>query len=120
MNYRRTTSLIAAAGITVALLSGVASLAHADVDGIAASRTVRYDDLNLSTQAGVQSLYRRIQNAARDVCGPEDVPGTRLTSRAWKDCVSGSIRQAVLSVNKPALTAYYAVRLRDVPFATAG
>jgi UrcA family protein len=120
MNIRRTTGLIAAAGLILGMLTGVASLAHADVDSNLPSRTVRYDDLNLSTQAGVQSLYRRIQYAAREVCGPEEVPGTRLTSPQWKDCVTSSIRQAVLSVNQPALTAYYAVRLHDVPFQTAG
>ena len=33
------------------------------------SITVSYADLNLSSPAGVRTLHRRIDNAARDVCG---------------------------------------------------
>ena len=33
------------------------------------SRVVRYDDLNLASQAGVERLERRIDQAARSVCG---------------------------------------------------
>jgi UrcA family protein len=110
MNFRRTTSFVAAAACAVATLAGVASLAHADDRDDAPKQTVRYDDLNLSTQAGLQTLYRRIQHAARSVCGPALVTGTRIVSAARNDCVNTSIRQAILTVNQPSLTAYYAAR----------
>lgn len=33
------------------------------------SRVVRYDDLNLASERGVKTLERRINAAAREVCG---------------------------------------------------
>lgn len=33
------------------------------------SRSVRYDDLNLASPAGQERLQRRIDSAAREVCG---------------------------------------------------
>ena len=35
-------------------------------------RVVKYADLNLNNPAGVQTLYRRINAAARAVCGRND------------------------------------------------
>lgn len=120
MRLRHATGLAAAAVLTFATLTGVASLAHADTGGTAQSRTIRYDDLNLSTPVGIQTLYLRIQGAARDACGSQLVTGTRLASARWKDCVTTSIREAVLAVNKPGLTAYYAAHLHELPSRTDG
>ena len=116
MKVSRVTRSIAAALLAIATLTGVLSLAHADPAFDVDSRTVRYDDLNLATPTGVEALYRRIQNAARDVCGPSVVTGSHVVTESWKDCVNASVRQAILAINKPALTAYYAGRLR-LPFA---
>ena len=116
MKVSRVTRSIAAALLTVVTLTGVLSLAHADPLFDVATRTVRYDDLNLATPVGVEALYRRIQDAARDACGPSVVTGTHIVVESWKDCVNTSVRQAVLAVDRPALTTYYANRLR-LPFA---
>lgn len=48
---------------------GVLALAAALPAAAAESRTVRYDDLNLASPAGQDRLQRRIDGAARDVCG---------------------------------------------------
>ena len=38
--------------------------------------TVKYGDLNLSTDTGARTLYRRIRGAARFVCGQRGAPST--------------------------------------------
>ena len=120
MNFRRTPAFVAAATLAALTLAGTASLAHADALSDTEKQIVRYGDLNLATQAGLQALYRRIQNAAADVCGPSTVAGTRIVSAAWKDCVSASVRDAILKVNHPSLTAYYAAQLRSWAVKTSG
>ena len=70
---------ILAAALAAAVLAAPASAA----DTVA----VQYDDLDLSTSAGQAQLERRIDNAARSVCGMDDVAvGTRLASRTAKQC----------------------------------
>jgi UrcA family protein len=120
MNLRPSARLGVLAVLALLGTHGVAPLAHADSANDAPARSVRFDDLNLSSPAGVQALYVRIQWAAVAVCGPSEITGTRIVSRAWKDCVSSSIREAVLKVNLPPLTAYYAKHLREPSFTTTG
>ena len=113
MKARRLSCSVAAALLASATFSGVLSLAHAEsVDG-APSRVVRYDDLNIATPAGAEALYRRIKDAARDVCGEPTIIGSYLVTASWKDCVAGSVRSAVLKINQPTLTTYYSARLRN-------
>lgn len=54
-------------------ISGALALAAAFSPALPAfasdSRVVRYDDLNLASPAGQERLQRRIDSAARDVCG---------------------------------------------------
>ena len=120
MNRRRTRAFVAAVTLAGLTLIGTASLAHAAAPASTDSVVVRFDDLNLGTQAGLQALYRRIQNAARSVCGSPDVLGSHIASEAWKDCVSESVHDAILKVNRPSLTAYYATQLRSVSSPTTG
>ncbi len=111
--------ILAALATTVLLTSGgLSSVAHAIARDDVRSETVRFGDLNLAAPAGVQALYVRIQNAAHDVCGQANVPGTRRASVAWKDCVSDTLRQAILQVGNPSLSTYYANRLRGPTFTT--
>lgn len=120
MNFRRITGCVVGATLSAVALAAAPLLAHAGPASDVASLTVRFDDLNLSSEAGLATLYRRIQNAARTVCGPPSFTGTRVVSQDWKDCVSASVRSAILSVNKPQLTAYYASRLWTPVSRTAG
>jgi UrcA family protein len=71
-----------------------------------AARTVRYSDLNLTTQAGAAVLYKRIHNAAEAVCG--DVDSRQLArAAAAKACVNQAVFTGVRSVNAPLLTSEY-------------
>jgi UrcA family protein len=64
---------------------------------------VGFRDLDLSTQAGAHTLYRRIAAAASQVCGYE---GRGLTEIAvWNTCYKSAIDDAVVKVNSPLLTA---------------
>ena len=48
---------------------------------------VEYNDLNLATAEGQEMLDRRLDAAARQVCGIDDVQtGTRIGSRDAKRC----------------------------------
>jgi len=79
----KTTSIAAAAAALVftGLSFGAATPAFAkDV-------TVRYADLDLTTAEGQKQLDRRLDTAARDVCGYDDVTtGSRLRSPEAIEC----------------------------------
>lgn len=100
----RNTKNFTMAAVAAVCLASV-TVAHADD----AARTVRYSDLNLNTQAGAAVLYKRIRNAAVEVCG--DVDSRRLAeAAAAKACVDRTIFKGVRSVNAPTLTSEYNAR----------
>ena len=63
-------------------------------------------DLDLRTPVGVATLYARIRNAARSVCGDVDI---RLLEerQGWDRCVDQAIGDAVARVGSARLTDYY-------------
>jgi UrcA family protein len=70
--------------------------------GDSRSETVKFADLNLSSQAGVEALYGRIHAAARRVC---EQPAGELT--AASKCMLKAESDAIGKVNVPLLTAFY-------------
>ena len=120
MNIQHAKTLAGLAAVAILASAGAPSLANAAVQGDLRSETVRFDDLNLGSQAGVQALYVRIRSAAREVCGPAAMTGSSVSSAVWRDCVGASLHDAILKVKNPALTAYYTDRLRESAFRTAG
>ena len=77
----------------------VASNANADDSR---SETVKFSDLNLSSQAGVEALYGRIHAAARRVC---ELPAGEQTGT--RKCMAKAESEAIARVNAPLLTAFY-------------
>jgi UrcA family protein len=73
----------------------------------AAALKVTVGDLDLTKPAGIEILYQRLQYAARQVCGPSGVTGTRLRDRDWDNCVHAAVDNAVRQIDRPALTAYH-------------
>lgn len=73
----------------------------------APSEVVRYSDLNLSTEAGIRALYRRIQVAAWHVCNEMQSKPVGVESVR---CRQSLVDDAVAKVNEPALTALNAGR----------
>jgi UrcA family protein len=66
-------------------------------------KTVKFNDLDITTPDGAKILYKRIRAAAREVCevstGNDPILGT-----ATKDCIEKSVDRAVKGVNAPMLT----------------
>jgi UrcA family protein len=88
-------------------------MAESAVAGVAAqvppSVTVRYSDLNLDSTAGVTSLYKRIEDAATEVCRPVEGPQSvsRVLWSAWNKCFHHAITDAVRAVHNDKLGAYH-------------
>jgi UrcA family protein len=81
------------------------------------SVVVRYADLNLSSQAGIASLHKRIRNAAESVCSPLE---TRILGlrQAYATCVEGALTDGIAAVGNPSLTQYHANKGRSVVVAS--
>lgn len=66
------------------------------------SRVVRYDDLNLASPAGVERLERRIEQAARSVCGFSNSrtgPGEFAASRACLARAKARAREQMAAID---------------------
>ena len=83
-------ALMAAAALTVAAALVVPTVSQAAELG---SVTISYADLNLATPAGADRLQRRINFAARVVCGYEDSRQYDVVV-ATNGCRSGAIEGA--------------------------
>jgi UrcA family protein len=69
---------------------------------------VAITDVNLSNPKGIATLYRRLQQAAAEVCGHE--PQIRELSQhaAWSKCVGTALDEAVVQVRSIGLAAVHA------------
>lgn len=86
MFIKPATIALAAAALTLAPAAGAKD--EPRTSGIA------YGDLDLSTKEGVAELDRRIEAAAREVCGmDESTLGTRIVSRDARNCLREARRQ---------------------------
>jgi UrcA family protein len=78
---------------------------HAENADTPRSETVHFGDLDLSNQQGAIALFRRLHNAAHDVClRPAGDPDFAVG--LYKYCVNHALREAVSAVDQPVLTAY--------------
>jgi UrcA family protein len=71
------------------------------------SVTVRFADLNLASSAGVQTLYQRLETAARRVCGSPDSRDFEAR-RDWKRCYSSALNSAVSTIGNGSLSELHA------------
>jgi len=106
---RTTHAYAAAAWLACALVAS-----NAQADDQARTETVKFADLNLSSQAGVEALYGRIHSAARRVC---DQPAGELAS--VKACMTKAESEAIGKVNVPLLIAYYQKKTGNHPLTLA-
>ena len=103
--FRR--SLALAGALAAMSITAISFAAAADV---VPSVAVHYDDLNLANLAGINTLYRRISNAAFQVC-LDTFSGDRTVVTAVERCQADSIAKAVAVVNNQQLTLLYASRV---------
>ena len=100
--FRR--SLALAGALAAMSVTAISFAAPADdVPSVA----VRYDDLNLATAAGVNTLYSRISHAARQVC-PDPFSRDLAVVIASERCQAEAVGRAVHDVNNPQLAMVYA------------
>jgi UrcA family protein len=67
------------------------------------TKTVRFSDLNITSQAGAKVLYSRIRAAAQEVCG-RYAGSDPIMGSAVPACIEKAIDKAVKDVNSPVLT----------------
>lgn len=96
--------------LATVLTSSLAGAAHATTpaDGIR-RQEVRFADLDLSREAGAETLYQRIRAAARDVCWTPGVLGLLMVTET-RHCIEQATARAIADVNAPSLTRYHAAR----------
>lgn len=92
------------------ILSGSTSPGATAATDQARSVAVSYADLDLSKRAGAETLYRRIRKAARAVCEPGSLSPGRMG--VWRDCIEEAVANAVVSINRPTLTALHRASTR--------
>jgi len=110
-NPRSAQRRIALAAVAMTALVPVASaLAGVPDSSTAPQAVVKYADLDLTSDAGATALLRRIEAAARQVCGnPREVqPLTR--SMPIRRCNTQAIEHAVTAIGAPKVTLAYRVR----------
>ena len=109
MSYFKSSPGATRVALALASLGCLAVSSAALADGgphyVAHHVTVRYDDLNLSSAAGANTLYLRIVGAARISCGYEG--RSLLEAREWQSCYKNAVADAVAAVNSPNLTTIY-------------
>jgi UrcA family protein len=94
---------------TAILLAGMAVVSNAFADDQIRTETVKFQDLNVGTPAGIEALYGRIHKAAVRVCSEPDPIRNPAASR----CIRKSEAKAIEAVNLPALTAYHRQKTRS-------
>jgi UrcA family protein len=100
-----TTTLVGALGVAGLALS--AGQAQAITINKAPHSIVRYDDLNLRSDAGAATLYARVNRAAEKVCGRDDWSDFAETYHRVRECEQTAIANAIAQVHSPNLTAIY-------------
>lgn len=81
--------------IACALVLAASLPADAAAGPVVTQEVVRFDDLNLANAKGVQLLERRIESAARRVCGYSDARGFSLiVRREVSTCMDNALASA--------------------------
>jgi UrcA family protein len=72
---------------------------------------VSYAQLDLASEAGAETLYRRLERAAERVCGNADHRRTSLVERrAFNRCVDSTLETAISAINAPLVQERFAAR----------
>jgi UrcA family protein len=94
--------LMLAGSLGAAMAAGAAT-----VDSDAPSLVVKYNSQSLTTDAGVEQLYRRILGAAKQVCPEVSVRDLGANARA-RACRANAVAQAIQHIDNTRLAALYA------------
>ena len=106
------------AGVALVLLGSLAGVMAAGAAGAATpdsdvpSVVVKFNDLTLDTDTGVNRLYRRVEFAAKQVCPDgdmRDLSAHQLVERCRQQAMTRAIRQ----IDNSRLAALHAVRSKS-------
>jgi UrcA family protein len=100
------TTLVAIAALATCILSA----AQANAANAPRSETVRFADLNTADAKDTVVLYQRVVLAAHSACRDLEVSGWLSASMKFSNCWHQAVKNAVQTVNLPALTEYAAAR----------
>ncbi len=95
--------------LSIALIAAVAVSPKIFADAVDSERTqvVKFDDVNLTNQAGAAVVYKRIRQAAERVCSQPGSTRRLSTSSIQESCVAHATSQAVNDVQSEVLYTYY-------------
>ena len=103
-----------ASAILSALAFSVATVSHANEVTSPPQAIVKFGDLNVSTSQGAAVLYSRIEYAAKNVCSHMYLSEEAYRSMKYA-CLQKVIRDAVIKVDRPALSAVFESRYGATP-----
>lgn len=105
-----------AASLTLAAaIAGLCGVAHADRVGqldAVPKIVVNYNDLDISHQDGLETLYARIEYAAMDVCDYDRLHKELSRQRRPAACFHAAVDDAIRQVNQPQLTALHLAKTK--------
>ena len=81
--------------------------AHAADAPVTQSLHISVSDLDLSKSSDVATLYARIRAAAKQICGPDVVTGSRLPTSSTTQCINQAGDGTVSQINNASLSAYH-------------
>ena len=106
MSYNKVLPMIVAvAAIGCAAGSHAASSSHPAYASETVSVRVKLADLDLASSAGAAAGLRRIHNAAKEICGPDESFGGFEMGRVYRACVKDSVDRAVARLDNPIVAA---------------
>ena len=100
--FKASADAAGAAGVSLACVFVVSSAFAVEPDTRVRTEDILFQDLNLTTTAGVDALYRRIHSAAERVC--TDSGQSNLAESASAKCTKDAEARAIKEINLPALT----------------
>ena len=94
--------------VILTCLTMTAPLASANNSSTETERSqvaVEVADLNLSHPRGIETLYQRLQNASREVCGDPSVrvAGSARNSQQIRSCYDSALSNAIEKLDLPAI-----------------
>ena len=93
-----------AIAIAAVLAGSLTGMAHATSVRDVRQQVVSYADLNLESEADAATLLKRIESAARKVCGVGISPVPMELQFSLQMCAKDATARAVADVNAPLLT----------------
>src|SRR5580658_7725268 len=114
MNMNMNAKIVArfvGAGLIAAAFLGPKVFAADPTDAVR-THTVKFEDLTLNSTARAATLYRRLHQAAKQVCEQPGADQRNLTAfQLQQSCIVRAESRAVDSVHSGALSAYYQMTL---------